>query len=123
MAIENVELLCGRSEELAHEAGYREQFDVVTARALAPLNTLVELAAPFAKVGGRIVCWKSMNIEQELQESLLARAELSCHLVQTYPYDLPEDWGKRQLLMFEKTFKTAKKYPRDIGIPKKNPLL
>ncbi|MFH1670263.1 MAG: RsmG family class I SAM-dependent methyltransferase, partial [Patescibacteria group bacterium] len=102
---------------------YREQFDLVLSRAVAPINTLLEYCAPFTKVKGHIVLWKSMKIEQELKDSLLARAELSCHLTGQHKYELPESFGKRQLLIFEKTFKTSEKYPREIGIPKKKPIV
>lgn len=123
LSLQNVALQSGRLEELGRNAELREQFDIVTARALAPLNTLIEYAAPFVKKGGRILAWKSMNIDAELQDSLLARAELSCHLEEAYEYELPEKWGKRQVLIFEKTSPTPAKYPRDIGVPKKTPLL
>lgn len=120
--LQNMSLLCGRTEELGRSQDHREHYDIVTARALAPLPVLLEYAAPFTKVGGHIVAWKSMQMDQELQDSLLARAELSCHLIDKYEYELPDKWGKRQLLTFEKTSKTSGKYPREIGTPKKNPL-
>jgi len=123
LSLQNTAFTCGRTEELGRDETMREQFDIVTARALAPLNTLLEYAAPFVKKGGHVIAWKSINIEQELQDSLLARAELSCHLVKTHTYELPEDWGKRQLLIFEKTSPTPQKYPREVGVPKKTPLL
>ena len=122
LELTNVSVLHGRTEELAHDTAHRDTYDIVTARALAPLNVLVEYCAPFVKKGGHLVAWKSMKIDTELQESLLARAELSCHLKQTYEYELPGDWGKRQLLIFEKTANTHKKYPREVGLPKRKPL-
>lgn len=123
MKLENVELISGRTEELGRDDKHREQYDVVTARAVAPLNVLLEFASPFVKPGGKILTWKSMNIDQELQDSLMARAELSCQLVDKYEYDLGGDWGKRQILIFEKRAKLHNKYPRETGIPKKNPLI
>ncbi len=123
LALTNVSLLAGRSEELGHDPVHREQYDLVLSRAVAPINTLLEYCAPFTKVGGKIILWKSLTIDQELKDSLLARAELSCHLIKQYVYELPGDWGKRQLLIFEKTFITSKEYPRAIGIPKISPLL
>jgi len=123
MELENVRLVAGRAEELGHDPDHRERYDLVLARAVAAINTLIELTAPFAKVGGHIVLWKSMNISTELEESLLARAELSCHLEQKFEYELPENFGKRQLLIFTKAHKTADKYPRSTGTPKKKPLL
>ncbi|HBH20174.1 MAG TPA: hypothetical protein DEB30_04870 [Candidatus Peribacter riflensis] len=123
LQIPNVSLICGRSEELARESAQREQYDVVLVRALAELNVLLELAAPFVNVGGTILCWKSLTIDQELHDSLLARSELSCQIEQPYAYDLGSAWGKRQILVFRKRAKTSKKYPRAVGEPKKTPLL
>ncbi len=123
LELSNVTLIAGRAEQLGKDADYREQYDIVTARALAPLNTLLEYCAPFAKVGGHVVAWKSMKIETERSESLLASAELSCHLIDQYEYELPDDWGKRQLMIYEKTAKTNQKYPREVGTPKKKPLI
>jgi len=123
LGIENVRMLAGRCEEKGRDQQHRNQYDMVTARAVAPLNILLEYAAPFVKPGGHFIAWKSMKVDTELEESLLARAELSCHLNQQYEYELPGDWGKRQLLVFEKTSTTSGKYPREIGIPKLHPLL
>lgn len=123
LGLQNVTLICGRTEELGHDPKLREQFDVVTARALAELNVLLEYASPFAKLKGHVLAWKSLTIEKELEESLLSRAELSCHLQDSYRYVLPDDWGARQILIFHKTFNTNAKYPRAVGTPKKNPLV
>ena len=123
MKIPNITLLCGRAEELGRDQVHREQYDVVTCRAVAELNVLIELAAPFLKVGGTLLCWKSLTIEQELKDSLLARADLSCQMQEPYVYDLGDTWGKRQILVFTKRAKTNEKYPRAVGEPKKNPLL
>ncbi|MDD5040876.1 MAG: DUF559 domain-containing protein [Candidatus Peribacteraceae bacterium] len=123
MKIPNASLVCGRSEELAREGAHREQYDVVLVRGLAALNVLLELAAPFVKVGGHILCWKSLNIDRELNDSLLARAELSCQMEKPHEYNLGGTWGRRQILVFRKRAKTSDKFPREVGEPKKNPLL
>jgi len=122
LRLPNVRILCGRAEELGRDSAHRGHYDVVTVRAVAPISIALEYAAPFAKTGGRVVLWKSLRIETELQESLLARAELSCHLTDKHEYELPGGFGRRQLLVFEKTFATDGKYPRGIGIPKKHSL-
>ena len=123
MHIPNVTLLCGRAEELGRNPQHREQYGIVTVRGLAALNTLLEYASPFVKPGGYIVCWKSMKIDQELKDSLLARAELSCQLQAKHHYTLPEKWGERQLLVFVKRGPLSAKYPRAVGMPKKKPIL
>ncbi|MFH0851269.1 MAG: 16S rRNA (guanine(527)-N(7))-methyltransferase RsmG [Candidatus Peregrinibacteria bacterium] len=123
LKVPNVSLVCGRSEELARESIHREQYDVVLCRGFAALNVLLELAAPFVKVEGFILCWKSLTIGQELKDSLLARSELSCQMQEPYVYDLGGSFGRRQILVFRKRAKTNAKYPRSVGEPKKHPLL
>src|SRR3989344_2334469 len=123
LALKNIRLSCGRAEELGREPIHRERYDIVLSRAVAALPTLLEYASPFVKNGRYIVLWKSIDTAQELDESLLARAEFSCHLVKQYPYDLPEGYGTRQLLIFQKTFPLLKKYPREVGVPKKKPIV
>src|SRR3989344_19423 len=123
LALKNIRLSCGRAEELGREPLHRERYDIVLSRAVAALPTLLEYASPFVKNGRYIVLWKSIDTAQELDESLLARAEFSCHLVKQYPYELPEGYGTRQLLIFQKTFPLLKKYPREVGVPKKKPIV
>ncbi|MFH0770136.1 MAG: 16S rRNA (guanine(527)-N(7))-methyltransferase RsmG [Candidatus Peregrinibacteria bacterium] len=123
LGLKNCAVIEGRSEELGHDPHLREQFDCVLARAIAPVNVLLEYCAPFAKVGGSVILWKSTAIEEELQQSLLARAELSCHLKEQHRYRLPDPFGERMLVVFEKTFRAAEKYPRAVGMAKKHPLI
>lgn len=119
----NVRLFWERAEILGRDPLHRERYDIVLSRAVAPLATLLEYTSPFAKNGGYVVLWKSMDIEKELQESLLARAEFSCHLAQKHAYELPGGFGTRQLLVFQKTFPLSMKYPREVGVPKKKPIM
>ncbi|MFA7681877.1 MAG: 16S rRNA (guanine(527)-N(7))-methyltransferase RsmG [Candidatus Peribacteraceae bacterium] len=123
MHIPNVSLVTGRAEELGRDPKHREQYDLVLSRAVAPINVLLEYCVPFVKVGGHIVLWKSTKIEQELKDSLLSRAELSCQLETQHEYELSEKWGKRKLVILRKRFATKEKYPREVGVPKKKPLL
>ncbi len=122
MSIPNVRLITGRTEELAHQSQYRGQFDLVTARAVAPLAVLLEYAIPFLKVGGLCAFWKSTKIADELASSAEAQKALSAPFAGTYEYELPEDFGKRLILFFKKTAPTPADYPRDTGIPKQKPL-
>jgi len=122
LALQNVELVVGRAEELGHDREHREKFDLVLARALSELPILLEECAPFARVKGYMISWKSLTIDRELRDSLLTRAELSCHLMLQHPYELPGRFGRRQLLVFEKTAPTPEKYPRAVGVPAKRPL-
>ncbi len=122
MNIPNVELIVGRAESLGHDPLYREQFDVVLSRAVASLSTLLEFMSPFARVGGDMICYKSLSIEEELVASIQARMQLKARLTGRSEYVLPGDWGKRQLLFFKKTATLTREFPRAVGIPKKQPL-
>lgn len=122
MKIKNVKLITGRAEELGHDKKLREKFDVVLGRAVAPLSVLLEYMSPFAAIKGHLLCWKSMNIEDELTDSINARIKLNAQLVDKVEYELPVDWGKRQILVFEKTGELASDFPRSVGIAKKEPI-
>jgi len=121
--IPNVTLIAERAEILGQDKKHREKYDVVTSRAVAPLNVLLEWVSPFCKVGGHIVLWKSMNVEQELKDSEKAQRILHCPLLFTQQYTLEQDFGTRQLLVFRKDDQLTKEYPREIGMAKKEPLL
>ncbi|MFA6523518.1 MAG: 16S rRNA (guanine(527)-N(7))-methyltransferase RsmG [Candidatus Peribacteraceae bacterium] len=122
MNMQNAQCLCGRTEVFGRMPEHRERYDAVLARGVAEITVLLEYASPFLKPGGRIVLWKSMNVEEELKESGHAQKELYCRLLDRHVYELPGDWGKRQLLVFEKTAHLSGKYPREVGVPKKKPL-
>jgi 16S rRNA (guanine527-N7)-methyltransferase len=121
-SIPNVTAISERSEILGRNKKHRERYDTVTARAVAPLKILLEYTAPFAVVGGHIVLWKSMTINQELTEAENAASTLGCALVKHFTYDLGGDWGIRQLLIYQKKSATPEMYPRAIGEAKVKPL-
>jgi 16S rRNA (guanine527-N7)-methyltransferase len=120
--MKNVALIAERSEILGRNPAHRDAYDVVTARAVAPLATLLEYTSPFAKAGGHIVLWKSLQIEEELKMSAAAQKALFCPLIYKHEYDLGGDWGRRQLLVFKKEQPTPRMYPRELGMPKKTPI-
>lgn len=99
----------------------RSSFDVVTARAVAKLNVLVELCLPLVRVGGYFVALKGSN-EEELKEANNALNVLGAKLVQTYSFDLPREMGKRHIYLFEKVKECSSKYPRSFAKIKTNPL-
>lgn len=122
VGITNVNLVIARAEAAAHDKAHREQYDVVTARAVADLSALLEFTSPFAKQHGFIVLWKSLKAEEEITLSKKAQHELHCPFAFSHTYTLPGDFGERQLLVFRKGAATPKMYPRPVGIPGKQPL-
>ncbi len=122
LGIENATLVQARAEEAGHQPQFREKYDVVTARALSPLPTLLEYVSPFVKVNGHAVLWKSLHIDEELAASDTAQKSCALKLEKHHRYTLPGDFGERQLLVFRKTKALDRYYPRAVGVPKKTPI-
>jgi len=117
---ENFSVINARCEELAKN-GYREAFDTVTARAVASLNVLIELCAPFLKVGGKCVFYKNLS-ESELKEGENALRKTGCEICQILPYSLDGEQASRCLIIVKKTQKTPDIYPREYKQILKKPL-
>lgn len=114
--VDNLFVLNKRAEECTHERG---SFDVVTARAVAPIPILCELALPLVKTGGIFIAYKTEKDEKISSRSLsLLGGEENV----VFDYTLPSG-DKRRLIVFKKTTPTAAEYPREFGRIKKHPLL
>ena len=99
---------------------YRENFDIVTSRAVARLTILLELCTPLLKVGGTMVALKGKGASEELQNASKALDVLSLEHRETKEVDV---YGaKHQNMYFKKNKKTDLKYPRHYGQIKKKPL-
>eukprot|EP00300_Choanocystis_sp_HF-7_P011410 c17446_g1_i7.p1 GENE.c17446_g1_i7~~c17446_g1_i7.p1 ORF type:complete len:112 (+),score=10.94 c17446_g1_i7:108-443(+) len=61
MGLQNVSVVWGRAELLGHSSSHRSFYDVVVARAVAELRILLELCAPFAKLGGHLFLPKRLS--------------------------------------------------------------
>ena len=114
------ECVHSRAEELG-QTSYREQCDVVTARAVANLSVLCEYCLPLAKVGGVFLAMKGPEVEEELDAAGDALELLGGKVGEVYPFTLP-DGSRRNIIAIEKITPTPKKYPRDAKKMKNNPL-
>ena len=121
LQLENLTPASKRVEDLRPED--KESFDIVTSRAVAQLNTLLEYAIPYLKVGGYFVAYKAQTADEEIQKSENALKILNAKVVDIIEYSLPnlEDYT-RKLIIIKKTGKTPPHYPRKSGNAKKNPL-
>ena len=110
-----------RAEEGAHNKNLREKFDFAVARAVAQLNTLCEYCLPFVKVGGKFIAYKGEALE-EIATAENAIKILGGEIEEVIPYSLPEDFGKRTLIVIKKIKNTPPLYPRGQGKERKQPL-
>ena len=122
LGLDNVEIVVGRAEEVAHEPQYREKFDVVLSRAVAPLPTLVELTLPFCTIGGSFIAQKKGGIDLEIGRADKAISLLGGKLREVKRVELEEFTDERQLIIIDKVSPTPELYPRHPGIPAKRPL-
>lgn len=108
----------GRAELLAHKKpGY---FAVLTARALAKLPVLMELASPLLKDRGQLICYKANVEDSELADAKRVESATAMRLVSDRSFDL--DGHNRRILVFEKKGNPSMKLPRAEGAAQKHPL-
>ncbi len=120
--LKNVTIVHSRAEDAAKKKEYREQFDIAAARAVAPLNVLVEYLLPFVRIGGSALCWKGPAVNDELESGRRAAHLVGGRL--EMPVRCPvagREWD-HLILPVRKTERTAAAYPRRSGVPKAAPL-
>lgn len=98
-----------------------KQFDVITARAVANMNVLLEISVRSLKINGHLVLMKA-NCEEEINNSKNALDELGCELIHVNEFELPKENSKRTLINIIKKLETKEKYPRSIDKIKKKSL-
>ena len=109
-----------RIEDLPLE--YKEKFAVLTARALSKLVSLIELASPLLKKGGRLVCYKAQLSSEELEEALAVQDLVGMKMISQREICLSDGETTRTIVVFEKIGKSRIKLPRRIGLAQKPPL-
>jgi 16S rRNA (guanine527-N7)-methyltransferase len=122
LQLENIQLIWARAEDYIKEFGAREQFDLVLARAVAPLNILAEITLPFVNINGYVLLYKGKDYQNELQEAKKAITILGGIVSCTTCAELPLNYGTRSFIAIQKTHASPSEYPRKAGIPQKKPL-
>jgi len=100
------------------------KYDTVVARAVAPLNTLIEYSLPFLKLGGILIAYKGANYKEELNSADNALKILGGELEKIEKYNLEIDGQvqERALVIIKKILETDNKYPRSGNKPRLKPL-
>lgn len=117
-----VEAIHGRAEELAHKSQYRGKYDLVTARAVSSISTLLEYAAPYCRVGGEMLFPKKGNLTEELAQGKRAAATLGTAFQRDVPITLPGLDDGRRLLVWKQVKPCPPLYPRSGAAMSKKPL-
>ena len=116
--LKNIQAVHARIED--YSRSNKESFDVVTARAVAPLNIVLELGINLVKVGKYFIAMKgNLDNEPSFQNSI---NKLNCSLGNIIKFKLPVEDSSRSLIKIIKNNSTSQKYPRKYNDIKKNPL-
>ena len=119
LKLENIKVVNARVEEYAKIE--REKYDIVTARAVAPLKHLLEYGVPLLKVNGTFVAMKG-NVNEELDNIDNYLDKLKIKQDKRIDFQLPLENSHRTLISFIKLEKTDTKYPRKYNEIKKKSL-
>ena len=110
--------ITARAEEAV--ATCREQYDIATSRAVARLNILLELTAPYVKVGGAVLAMKGTAAQEELEEAQNAIRRLGLKLEKVAQF--PADGTAHTVIVLRKVAPTPAQYPRRYAKIKQSPL-
>ena len=110
----------GRAEDFAHESKYREKFDRVVTRAVAAWPTLLELSLPFVKVGGELLAYQGPAILEDLEKFKNLEKKLGAKIINVVEEQVCGN--SRVFVVIKKIKPTPNTYPREVGMPKRNPL-
>ena len=120
--LDSVTVLQGRAEDLGHDSGLREFFDVTVARAVGNLAVLAELCMPFTTVNGHFVAMKKGAVENEVQAAAVAIETLGGGNARVLPVRVEGLDDDRSLIAVSKVKSTPARFPRRPGMPAKRPL-
>lgn len=112
LEFDGTEIFHGRAEDLSRQKIFREQFDIVTSRAVARLNFLAEYCLPFTKVGGYFVALKGKTFREELDEAQAAIKILGGGKIFVREIKLPTLDDSRAVICVAKSKSTPNKFPR-----------
>ncbi len=115
LGLEKVQTVHARAEEAGHKKELRESFDIVVARAVSSLPSLLELCFPLVKKNGKFIAWKGPKGREEASDAKRALELLGGGKVEIIEIALPGADEPRLLIQVKKIKLTDKKYPRKPG--------
>ena len=118
LGVTNARTVTARAEEAITTR--REKFDFATSRAVARLNILLELTAPYVRVGGKVLAMKGSAALEELEESRNAIKRLGLKLEEVREFQI--DGASHSVIILKKVSPTPPQYPRRYAKIKQSPL-
>ena len=122
LGLENIRTLHIRAEDAGRHPKHRGAYDIVTARAVAKMPTLMEYMLPLAKIGGQVIAMQGSRAYEETNRAAKAIARLGGELFAIEEIRLPTLDQPRYLVVIDKIKRTPKDYPRQAGAPSRQPI-
>ncbi|MFX4262963.1 16S rRNA (guanine(527)-N(7))-methyltransferase RsmG [Pelotomaculum propionicicum] len=122
LGLQNVKAVHARAEDFGRGNVFRDKYDVVVSRAVAPLAVLAEYCLPHLKAGGVFIAMKGPKTQEEIKTAQNALAVLGGAVKEAVDIHLPCTGDERVLVVISKIKATPDTYPRRAGIPAKKPL-
>lgn len=122
LQLDNATGIIARAEELARIPGDRACYDLALVRAVSKPSVCAEYSLPFVKKGGLAILYRGHWHEEDTESLAAAAAQLGGKIELIYRWETPLSKGIRHCIYLRKDFTTAKKFPRAVGIPEKQPL-
>ena len=122
LGLKTISAVQGRAEELARQPEYRERFQLVFARAVAPLPILIEYTLPLAAVGAWVIAYKGAGAEEEVRLCGNDIKLLGARVDKLVSARIPNLDEKRELVLLRKEKMTPRNFPRAGGVIRKRPL-
>jgi 16S rRNA (guanine527-N7)-methyltransferase len=121
--LKNITTLHSRAEDAGRDKYHRESYDIVTARAVARMPALMEYTLPLAKLEGQVIAMKGGTVYDETSSASNAISKLGGELFSIEEITLPTISDPRYLVIVDKIDPTPPYYPRNAGIPTREPIL
>lgn len=122
LALSNVSVVETRAETAGQDPAYRESFDIAAARAVAPMNVLLEYLLPLVKIGGSALCWKGQRVMDEMADGDAAAFLMGADKGKIFTTQVRCDGETQVFVRYDKLAATPYKYPRRTGVPAKKPI-
>ena len=123
LGLDNVRTLHARAEDAGKDQFHRQAYDIVVARAVARLPILLEYSLPLCKLGGQMIAMKGASAFDETNAAANTIDALGGELFAIEEITLPTLDNPRCLIVIDKVEATPKRYPRNAGMPARQPIL
>ncbi len=122
LKLNNATGIVARAEDLGRIPGDRQAYDLALVRAVSKASVCAEYSLPLVKVGGLAVLYRGHWSKSDTVSLKSAVARLGCKIELIYPWETPISQGVRHCIYIRKHSPTSKKFPREVGVPEKQPL-